>query len=153
MIEKAARGRGEQPAVFCRTVVLTAFQNSALRALGQRPDLLELSPTEQQQALLDAFTFEDQPAAHRVRSPPKPLPPPENVKRTRRLAMSFTQSELAMVERAARERREQPAVFCRTIILTAFENSAQRVRGQNPDLLELSPTEQQRALLEVFALK
>ena len=151
MIEKAAQGRGEQPAVFCRTVVLTAFQNSALRALGQRPDLLELSPTEQQQALLDAFTFEDKP--DRVRSRPKPLPPPENVKRTRRMALSFTQSELAMVERAARERGEQPAVFCRTIILTAFENSAQRDRGQNPDLLELSPTEQQRALLEVFALK
>ena len=151
MIEKAARGREEQPAVFCRTVVLTAFQNSALRALGQRPDLLELSPTEQQQALLDAFTFEDKP--DRVRSRPKPLPPPENVKRTRRMALSFTQSELAMVERAARERGEQPAVFCRTIILTAFENSAQRDRGQNPDLLELSPTEQQRALLEVFALK
>lgn len=152
MIEKAARGRGEQPAVFCRTVVLTAFQNSALRALGQKPDLLELSPTEQQQALLEAFTFEDKPA-RRVLSRPKPLPPPENVKRTRRLAMSFTQSELAMVERAARERREQPAVFCRTIILTAFENSALRARGQHPDLLELSPTEQQRALLEVFALK
>jgi hypothetical protein len=100
MIETAARGRGEQPAVFCRTVVLTAFQNSALRALGQKPDLLELSPTEQQQALLDAFTFEDKPA-RRVRSRPKPLPPPENVKRTRRMALSFTQSELAMVERAA----------------------------------------------------
>jgi hypothetical protein len=152
MIEKAAQGRGEQPAVFCRTVVLTAFQNSALRALGQNPDLLELSPTEQQQALLDAFTVEDKPV-RRARSRSKPLPTPESVKRTRRMALSFTQSELAMVERAARERREQPAVFCRTIILTAFENSALRARGQNPDLLELSPTEQQRALLEVFALK
>jgi hypothetical protein len=155
MIEKTARGRGEQPAVFCRTVVLTAFQNSALRALGQRPDLLELSPIEQQQTLLEAFTLEDKPS-RRERPRPKPpeaLPPPENLKRTRRLAMSFTQSELAMVERAARERGEQPAVFCRTIILTAFENSALRARGQSPDLLELSPTEQQRALLKAFALK
>ena len=155
MIEQAAQGRGEQPAVFCRTVVLTAFQNSALRALGQKPDLLELSPAEQQQLLLEAFTFDDKPSRReRSRSkPPAVVSPPENLKRTRRLAMSFTQSELAMVERTARERGEQPAVFCRTISLTAFDNSALRARGQSPDLLELSPTEQQRALLEVFALK
>jgi hypothetical protein len=58
--------RGEQPAVFCRTVILTAFQNSASRAqhrkpdlLEQRrkPDLLELSPTEQQKALLQALSL------------------------------------------------------------------------------------------------
>jgi hypothetical protein len=136
-------------------VVLTAFQNSALRALGQKPDLLELSPSEQQRLLLEAFSFDEEPSRHE-RSHPKPAPavsPPERPKRTRRLAMSFTQSELAMIERTARERGEQPAVFCRTIILTAFDNSALRAQGQSPDLLELSPTEQQRALLEVFALK
>ncbi|HKV11392.1 MAG TPA: hypothetical protein VJ725_24830 [Thermoanaerobaculia bacterium] len=155
MIEKAARERGEQPAVFCRTVVLTAFQNSALRALGQKPGLLELSPAEQQQLLLEAFSFNDKPS-RTERSRPRPAAGGSarpNVKRSHRLAMSFTQSELAMIERTAQERGEQPAVFCRTIILTAFENSASRARGQSPDLLELSPTEQQRALLEVFALK
>ena len=155
MIEKAARERGEQPAVFCRTVVLTAFQNSALRALGQKPGLLELSPAEQQQLLLEAFSFDDKPS-RTERCRPRPAAEGSarpNVKRSHRLAMSFTQSELAMIERTAQERGEQPAVFCRTIILTAFENSASRARGQSPDLLELSPTEQQRALLEVFALK
>ena len=155
MIEEAARGRGEQPAVFCRTVVLTAFQNSALRALGLKPDLLELSPTEQQQVLLEAFSFDDKPSRGERSRPKTPTAEsaPESRKRTHRLAMSFTQSELAMIERTARERGEQPAVFCRTIILTAFENSALRAQGHSPDLLELSPTEQQKALLEVFALK
>ena len=58
MIEKAARERGEQPAVLCRTIILTAFQNSAMRALSDRPDLLDLSPIEQQKALLEAFSIE-----------------------------------------------------------------------------------------------
>ncbi|MFL6232712.1 MAG: hypothetical protein ACJ76N_06220 [Thermoanaerobaculia bacterium] len=29
--------RGEQPAVLCRTIILTAFQNSALKALAEAP--------------------------------------------------------------------------------------------------------------------
>ena len=58
MIEKAARERGEQPAVLCRTIILTAFQNAAMRALAKQPDLLDLSPTEQQRAILEAFSFE-----------------------------------------------------------------------------------------------
>ena len=58
MIERAARERGEQPAVLCRTIILTAFQNSAMKALAGRPDLLELSPGEQQKALLEAFSIE-----------------------------------------------------------------------------------------------
>ncbi|HEV2845970.1 MAG TPA: hypothetical protein VG477_14040 [Thermoanaerobaculia bacterium] len=81
------------------------------------------------------------------------LPAPEAVKRTERVMLSFTPSEMAMIERAAKERGEQPAVFCRTIILTAFQNSALRALGQRPDLLELSPTEQQKALLEAFTVK
>ena len=81
------------------------------------------------------------------------LPPPENLKRDQRVALSFTKGELAMIERAARERGEQPAVFIRTIVLTAFQNSALRALGQKPDLLDLSPTEQQKALLEAFAFK
>lgn len=79
------------------------------------------------------------------------LPPPEG-KRTSRLMLSFTEAELAMVEKTARERGEQPAVLCRTIILTAFQNSALRALGERPDLLELSPSEQQRALLEAFSI-
>jgi len=78
------------------------------------------------------------------------LPPPDS-KRTSRLMLSFTEQELAMIERAARERGEQPAVLCRTIILTAFQNSATRALAQRADLLELSPSEQQRVLLEAFS--
>jgi len=51
------------------------------------------------------------------------LPPPEP-KRTERMMLSFSPSEIAMIEKAARERGEQPAVLCRTIILTVFQNSA-----------------------------
>jgi len=57
MIEKAARHRGEQPAVLCRTIVLTAFHNSAVRT--QEPDIHEMSPAELQRALLEAFTFDE----------------------------------------------------------------------------------------------
>ena len=78
------------------------------------------------------------------------LPPPES-RRTCRLNLSFTKDELAMIESAARERGEQPAVLCRTIILTAFQNSASRALADRPDLLAMSPAEQQRALLEAFS--
>jgi hypothetical protein len=77
------------------------------------------------------------------------LPPPE-AKRTCRLALNFSDSELAMIERAARQRGEQPAVLCRTIILTAFQNSATRALAEEPDILTMSPAEQQRLLLEAF---
>ena len=50
------------------------------------------------------------------------LPSPES-KRSCRLMLSFTDSELAMIRKAARERGEQPAVLCRTIVLTALQNS------------------------------
>jgi hypothetical protein len=46
------------PAVLCSTIILTAFQNSAMRALADRPELLDMSPAEQQRALLDAFSIE-----------------------------------------------------------------------------------------------
>jgi hypothetical protein len=81
------------------------------------------------------------------------LPPPANVKRGHRMMLSFAEREMAMIERAARERGEQPAVFCRTIILTAFQNSALKALSEKPDLLDLSPAEQQRALLEAFTFK
>jgi hypothetical protein len=77
--------------------------------------------------------------------------PPSDSKRTCRLNLSFTDSELAMIEKAARQRGEQPAVLCRTIILTAFQNSAVKALAETPDLLTRSPAEQQRALLEAFA--
>ncbi|HKI05608.1 MAG TPA: hypothetical protein VKK31_26750 [Thermoanaerobaculia bacterium] len=80
------------------------------------------------------------------------LPPPES-KRTERMMLSFSPIEMAMIEKAARERGEQPAVLCRTIILTAFQNSALRALAQRPDLLDLSPTEQQRALLDAFSIE
>jgi hypothetical protein len=54
----AARERGEQPAVLCRTIILTAFQNSAMKALADQPDLLSMSPVEQQRAFLEAFAVE-----------------------------------------------------------------------------------------------
>jgi hypothetical protein len=78
------------------------------------------------------------------------LPPPEP-KRSRRLMLSFTPTELAMIAKTARARREQPAVLCRTIILTAFRNSAAQALAGNPDLLAASPAERQKALLEAFA--
>ena len=53
------------------------------------------------------------------------LPPPES-KRTYRLNLSFSEAEIAMIEKTARDRGEQPGVLCRTIILTAFQNSAVR---------------------------
>jgi ABC-type hemin transport system ATPase subunit len=79
-----------------------------------------------------------------------PLPEP---KRTHRMMLSFTDGEVAMIEKAARERGEQPAVLLRTIVLTAFQNSAMRALADRPDLLELSPGEQQRALLEAFSIE
>jgi hypothetical protein len=81
------------------------------------------------------------------------LPAPENVKRKERVALSFTKAEMGMIERVARERGEQPAVFIRTIVLTAFENSALKAMGQRPEILELSPTERRRLLLETFSCK
>lgn len=80
------------------------------------------------------------------------LPPPEG-KRTSRLMLSFDENEMAMIQAAARERGEQPAVLCRTIILTAFQNSAMKALADQPDLLGMSPVEQQRALLEAFAIE
>lgn len=80
------------------------------------------------------------------------LPPPES-KRTERMMLSFSPNEMAMIEKAARERGEQPAVLCRTIILTAFQNSAMKALAKRPDLLDLSPMEQHRALLETFAIE
>ena len=78
------------------------------------------------------------------------LPPPES-NRTHRLGLNFSDSELAMIESAARQRGEQPAVLCRTIILTAFQNSAVKALAEKPDLLTMSPAEQQRLLLEAFS--
>jgi hypothetical protein len=78
------------------------------------------------------------------------LPPPEG-KRTERMMLSWSPSELAMIEKAARERGEQPAVLCRTIVLTAFQNSATRALADQPDLLEKSPAERMKRLLEAFA--
>lgn len=78
------------------------------------------------------------------------LPPP-NSGRSRRLMLSFTDSELAMIRKTAHERGEQPAVLCRTIVLTAFQNSAARALAERPDLLEQSLAEQQRRLLEAFS--
>jgi hypothetical protein len=80
------------------------------------------------------------------------LPVPEP-KRTNRMMLSFTDGEVAMIEKAARERGEQPAVLLRTIVLTAFQNSAMRALADRPDLLELSPAEQQRALLDAFSIE
>ncbi len=80
------------------------------------------------------------------------LPPPES-KRTERMMLSFSPGEMAMIEKAARERGEQPAVLCRTIILTAFQNSAMRALADKPGLLDLSPAEQQRALLDFFSVE
>ena len=78
------------------------------------------------------------------------LPPPE-ARRTERMMLSWSPSELAMIAKAARERGEQPAVLCRTIVLTAFQNSAARALAEQPDLLEKSSAEQMKRLLENFA--
>lgn len=77
------------------------------------------------------------------------LPSPEP-KRNRRLMLSFTDAELAMIVAVARERGEQPAVLGRTIILTAFQISAAQALADRPDLLEQIPAEQRRRLLEAF---
>jgi hypothetical protein len=55
MIERTAQERGEQPAVFCRIVVLTAFRNAAAKAMADHPGLLERSSAEQQQRLLEVL--------------------------------------------------------------------------------------------------
>ena len=69
---------------------------------------------------------------HRLDISLESLPPPEP-KRTYRLNLSFSGAEIAMIEKAARERGEQPGVFCRTIILTVFQNSAASF-GEGPGL-------------------
>lgn len=79
------------------------------------------------------------------------LPPPEP-KRTSRVMVSFTETELEMIEKAAKARNEQPAVLCRTIILTAFQNSAIKALNTQPTLLSMSPREQQKALLDAFSV-
>jgi hypothetical protein len=80
------------------------------------------------------------------------LPAPES-KRTRRHMISFSEAEYAMLEAAARARGEQPAVLMRTIILTAFQNSAMRALAEEPNLLQMSPLEQQKALLAAFSIE
>ena len=151
-IETAARARGEQPAVLCRTIVLTAFQDAALRALGQKPDLLDMTPAEQQRALLEVFAFGN-PSPERPTSREPLPPPPREVKRTHRVDVRFTEGELAMIERAADQRGEIPAVLMRAIILKAFENSEMRTHGRKPDVLDLSPIEQQKILLDALTFK
>jgi len=79
------------------------------------------------------------------------LPPPES-KRTCRYSLSFSEAEAAMIHRAAEERGEQPAVLMRSIILTAFQNSAMKALAEEPDLLAMSPLEQQKALLSAFGI-
>jgi hypothetical protein len=140
-IETAARARGEQPAVLCRTIVLTAFQDSALRALGQKPDLLDMTPGEQQRALLEVFAFGN-PSPERPASREPLPPPPREVKRTQRVDVRFTE-----------QRGEIPAVLMRAIILKAFENSEMRAHGRKPDVLDLSPIEQQKILLDALTFK
>jgi hypothetical protein len=151
-IERVAEERREPPATLCRTIILTAFQDSALRALGRKPDLIDMTPAEQQRALLAAFDF-DQPMPERPVSR-EPLPPlPKEVKRNQRVMVRFTEGELAMIERAADERGELPAVLMRAIVLKAFENSALRAQGRRPDALDLSPIEQQKILLDALTFK
>jgi len=74
------------------------------------------------------------------------LPSPE--KRTSRLTLSFTQAEAAMIESTAKERGEQPAVLCRTIVLAAFQNAAAKAMADQPDPREQSSSEPQQRLLE-----
>lgn len=150
-IERAARERDEEPPVFCRTVVLTALQISAAMALGQRPEILELSTDEQQGALLEAFDFRSPQSG----KPPLPSVPasPKVPTRKFRMNLSFAESEMALIEAAARERREQPTVFVRTLVLTAIQNSADKAKSAKPDHRRLSPAEVQRALLEAFSFE
>jgi len=110
-----------------------------------------MSPAQQQRALLEAFSETPSPRRppSKLDSSPQALPPAES-KRTRRLVLAFTDSELAMIETAARHRGEQPAVLCRTIILTAFQNSAARALAGESDLRTMSPAELQRVLLDAF---
>src|SRR4051812_6340776 len=79
------------------------------------------------------------------------LPPPESLKREQRVYLRFSKEELAKIDKAARTRGKRPAVLGRTIVQTAFQDSALRAWGQKPVLLDMPPAEQQRALLEVFA--
>jgi len=81
------------------------------------------------------------------------LPPPENVNRDKQVTLRFTKAEFAMIEKTAEARGEQPSVFLRTIILTAFQNTALRALGERSDLLEMSPIDQQKALLEAFSFE
>lgn len=150
-IERAARTRGEQPAVLCRTIVLTAFQDSALRALGQKPDLLDMTPAEQQRALLEVFALGNPHPERPASREPLP-PPPKEIKRNQRVDVRFTEGELAMIERAADQRGEIPAVLMRAIVLKAFENSEMRAH-RKPDVLDLSPIEQQKILLDALTFK
>lgn len=61
--------------------------------------------------------------------------PATRSKRSRRFMVSFTEDEFALIQRTAVERGEQPAVLCRTIVLTAFQNSAARALATQPGLL------------------
>jgi len=74
------------------------------------------------------------------------LPPPE--KRTSRLTLSFTEAEAAMIERTARKRGEQPAVLCRIIVLTAFQNAAAKDMAHPSDPVQQSSGHPQKHLLE-----
>ena len=152
-IDRVARKRVEQPAALCRTIILTAFQDSALRALDQKPDLLDMTPAEQQRALLEVFAL-GHPGSEPPASRREPVaPPPTQVKRNQRVDVRLTEGELAMIERAADERGEIPAVLMRAIVLKTFENSELRARGRKPDVLDLSPTEQQKILLDALTFK
>lgn len=79
MIEKAARERGEQPGLLCRNIILTAFQNSAAKALADQPDLLGMSAAQQQRALLEAFAIDESPVEPgETAVPATDLPPPRS---------------------------------------------------------------------------
>jgi len=149
-IETVARERDEDPAVFCRTVVLTALQISAAVALSQRPEILELSTDEQQRALLEAFDFRS-PQSGKHALPGLPASPKVPT-REFRLNLAFAEGEMAVIEAAARERGEQPAVFVRTLVLTAIQNS-DKTKSAKPDHRNLSPAEIQKALLEAFSFE
>lgn len=151
-VESAARERGEPPAVFVRTVILTAFESSALRALGQKPDLLDMAPAEQQKVVMEAFAF-DTPQRRPSASPELLPPPPEGLNREKALTLALTKAEEAMIGKAARERGEQPALFLRNLVLAVIRNSELRASGTKPNILEMSVLEQQRALLDAFAFE
>jgi hypothetical protein len=57
------------------------------------------------------------------------LPPPES-KRTCRLNLSFTEAELAMIEKAASERGDQPGVLCRTIYFDRVPEFSRKGSGR-----------------------